>query len=433
MRTAAARSVCMRGNSAILPQMAQRIGVFFLVLALTALGGELPRASPESVGLSSERLARITRAMQDDVASGQLAGAIGSIVRKGKIAYWETVGMADRKAGKALADDDIFRIYSMTKPIIGVGLMMLYEEGRFKLTDPVKQHLPEMAGVKVLSDGQLREPRREMTAQDLMRHTAGLTYGLFGNSPVDKLYAQSGVLAGNRSIAEFMTKLGKLPLKHEPGATWDYSVSVDVQGRLIEVLSGMRLDQYLEERVFKPLDMRDTAFRVAPDKKSRFTQLYLRAKDKQSIQAAPAGRSAGYFDYQSEWFSGGGGLTSTARDYLRFAQMLLNDGELDGVRLLSRKTVALMTMDHIEGLKVGSPILRPGYGFGLDFAVHVAPTKSGLNGSVGEYNWEGLAGTLFWVDPKEEMIGLYMIQMLPPRVGDHRLKFKRLAYQAIVD
>ena len=371
--------------------------------------------------------------MRDDVAAGQLAGALAVVARKGKIAYWETVGMADRETGRALRDDDIFRIYSMTKPIVGVGLMMLYEEGKFRLNDPVKRHLPEMAGVKVLIDGERRKPKREMTVQDLMRHTAGLTYGLFGNSPVDKLYTEAGVLAGNRSIAEFVTKLGKLPLKHEPGATWDYSVAVDVQGRLIEVLSGMDLDKYLEERIFKPLDMRDTAFRVPPEKKKRLAQLYLRAGGKQSIRAAPPGRSAGYFDYESKWFSGGGGLTSTARDYLRFAQMLLNGGKLDDARLLSRKTVELMTRNHVEGLKVGSPILRAGYGFGLDFAVHVDPTKSGLNGSVGEYNWEGLAGTLFWVDPAEQMVGLYMIQMLPPRLGDHRLKFKRLAYQAIAD
>ena len=413
--------------------MARRIAALFLALSLAALGAEIPRAAPESVGLSAARLGRITQAMKGDVAAGQLAGALAVVARKGKIAYWETVGMADRETGRALRDDDIFRIYSMTKPIVGVGLMMLYEEGRFRLNDPVKRHLPEMAGVETLIDGQRRKPRREMTVQDLMRHTAGLTYGIFGNSPVDKLYAESGLLAGNRSIAEFLAKLGKLPLKHEPGSTWDYSVAVDVQGRLIEVLSGMDLDRYLEQRIFKPLDMRDTAFRVPPEKKKRLAQLYLRAPDKQSIRPAPAGRSAGYFDYESKWFSGGGGLTSTARDYLRFAQMLLNGGRLDDARLLSRKTVELMTRNHIEGLKIGSPILRPGYGFGLDFAVHVDPTKSGLNGSVGEYNWEGLAGTLFWVDPEEEMVGLYMIQMLPPRVGDHRLKFKRLAYQAVAD
>ena len=245
-----ARRASPAAQSDILLSMTRRIGVLFLALCLAALGAELPRAAPESVGLSAARLARITQAMKDDVAAGQLAGALAVVARKGKIAYWETVGMADRETGRALRDDDIFRIYSMTKPIVGVGLMMLYEEGKFRLNDPVKRHLPEMAGVKVLIDGERRKPKREMTVQDLMCHTAGLTYGLFGNSPVDKLYTEAGVLAGNRSISEFVTKLGKLPLKHEPGATWDYSVAVDVQGRLIEVLSGMDLDKYLEERIF---------------------------------------------------------------------------------------------------------------------------------------------------------------------------------------
>ena len=404
-----------------------------LVLVAAALGGELPRAEPGEVGLSQERLDRITRAMEEDVAKGYLAGAIGVVSRKGRIAYWKTVGMADREEGKPLRDDSIFRIYSMTKPIVGVGLMILYEEGKFALGDPVKAHIPELGGLEVLDGDEMVPSEREMTVQDLMRHTAGMTYGLFGESKVDEMYMDANVLGDNRSVEQFVGKLAKLPLKHQPGSAWEYSVSVDVQGRLIEVLSGMDLDEFLLKRVFEPLGMRDTSFRVPEKSRDRFVTLYQRTEDRKAIEPAPANRSRGYFDHDSRWFSGGGGLVSTTRDYLRFCQMLLNGGVLDGERILSRKTVELMSIDHIAKVPRASSISRPGYGFGLNFAVHIDPAGSGLNGSVGEYNWGGLAGTIFWIDPAEDLIGLYMIQALPPRFEDSRTQFKRLTYQAIVD
>ncbi len=412
-----------------------RIRTLLLVLALAsaAVAGELPRAAPAEVGLSQERLDRITAAMEEDVEQGHLAGAIGVVARKGKIAYWQTVGQADREARKALRDDAIFRIYSMTKPIVGVALMTLYEEGRFALRDPVKQHIPELGGLKVWEDGQEVPSKREMTVQDLMRHTAGMTYGAFADSRVDKMYVDANVLGDNETIDGFIQKLAKLPLKHQPGSAWEYSVSVDVQGRLIEVLSGQDLATFLREKIFEPLDMPDTGFTVPSGKRARFVQLYRRTKDKTGLEPAPAGRSKRYFDYESRWYSGGGGLVSTTRDYLRFCQMLLNGGVLDGHRVLGRKTLELMTADHTEGLPRASRVLRPGYGFGLDFAVHIAPAESGLNGSVDEFNWGGLAGTIFWVDPAEELAGLYMIQMLPPRFEDSGGQFKRLVYQAIVD
>ena len=403
-----------------------------LAVVASALGGEIPHAKPAEVGLSQERLDRITLAMESSVANGHLSGAIGVVARKGKIAYWETVGKADREGGKPMADDTIFRIYSMTKPIVGVALMTLFEEGKFALRDPVKNHIPELGDLKVWVDGTEVSPGREMTVQDLMRHTSGMTYGLFGDSPVDKMYTDANVLGGNKSVADFIEKLAKLPLKHQPGSAWEYSVSVDVQGRLIEILSGKDLATFMKERIFDPLGMRDTSFRMTAEKADRFVQIYQKSKDKKQIVPAPKSRTDRYYN-DSQWYSGGGGLVSTTRDYLRFCQMMLNGGVLDGVRILSRKTVDLMTIDHIASVPRASSISRAGYGFGLDFAVHIDPAESGLNGSVGEYNWGGLAGTIFWIDPAEEMIGLYMIQMLPPRFGNTGDQFKRLAYQAIVD
>ncbi len=397
-----------------------------------AQSGELPRSAPEPVGLSHQRLDRVTAALQAGVEQGHIAGAIGVVARRGSIAYWQAVGMADREAGREMSDDTIFRIYSMTKPIIGVALMTLYEEGKFALRAPVRRHLPELGGLEVMEGDRTVKARREMTVQDLMRHTAGLAYG-FGESPVDDLYQEIGVLRGNRSVDEFVQKLAKVPLKHHPGSAWEYSVSVDVQGRLIEVLSGQDLATFLSERIFEPLDMGDTSFTVPAEKRDRFAQMYLKTEDGTGIEPAPDDRSEGYFDYETRWYSGGGGLVSTTRDYLRFCQMLLNGGELNGRRILGRKTVELMTRDHVAGVPRPSGVLAPGYGFGLDFAVHTDLAKSGLNGSLGEYNWSGLAGTTFWVDPAEDMIGLYMVQMLPPRYSDGGLQFKRLAYQSIAD
>ncbi len=410
-----------------------RILFAILVLASTIWAAELPRAEPAEVGLSQERLDRVTQAMERSVDKSYLAGAIAVVARKGKIAYWETVGMADKDAGRPMSDDTIFRIYSMTKPIVGVALMTLYEEGEFALKDPVHKYLPEFKGVKVLEGDKWVNQDRVMTVQDLMRHTAGLTYGLFGSSWVDEMYVEADVLGDNKSVDDFSQKLAKLPLKHQPGTVWEYSVAVDVQGRLIEVLSGMDLDEFLVERLFKPLDMPDTMFHVPADKLDRFVEMYQQTKDKKTIEPSPASRSDRYHDRKSRWFSGGGGLVSTTRDYLRFCQMLLNDGVLDGNRILSRKTIELMTVDHVAEIGIRSNILRTGYGFGLNFAVHMNKAASGLNGSLGEYNWGGLAGTSFWIDPKEEMIGLYMIQMLPPRFEDSAGRFKRLAYQSIID
>jgi len=248
-----------------------------VAFTLFVTGAEIPRTTPEAVGLSQQRLDRVTRALRADVERGHLAGAIGVVVRKGKIAYWETVGMADKEAGKPMRDDTIFRIYSMTKPIIGVALMTLYEEGAFALGDPVKDFIRELGGLSVQSEDSTVPAHREMTVQDLMRHTAGMGYG-GGKTRADKLFRELDVLGGNRTVDDFIHKLAKIPLKHQPGSAWEYSVSVDVQGRLIEVLSGKDLATFLEERLFGPLDMRDTGFTVPPEKKDRFVQMYSRPR-----------------------------------------------------------------------------------------------------------------------------------------------------------
>ena len=415
-----------------MPNMLTRFLILALVLAASAAQAQIPTAEPATIGLSKDRLDRITQALDQSVQDGHVAGAIAVVARRGKIGYWHTTGMADREVGRPMSDDAIFRIFSMTKPIVGVGLMMLYEEGKFSLKDEVKRHIPELGGLTVWADGREVDARREMTVQDLMRHTSGMTYGIFGDSHVDELYVDADVLNGNKSVEHFVSKLSKLPLKHHPGSAWEYSVSVDVQGRLIEVLSGMDLATYLRERVFQPLGMPDTSFRLPDAKAGRFAQVYRQTKDKTGIEPAGEGRSDRYFE-DTRWYSGGGGLVSTTRDYLRFCQMLLNGGELEGTRLLSRKTVDLMRIDHISEVPRASSISRPGYGFGLNFAVHLDPARSGLNGSVGEYNWGGLAGTSFWIDPVEDLIGIYMIQVLPPRFGDGAGRFKRLVYQSVVD
>ena len=341
-----------------------------------------------------------------------------------------------------MREDTIFRIYSMSKPITSVALMMLFEEGKFRLTDPVSRYLPELKKLEVMIDApdapgdkeraRTESAKREMTIQDLLRHTAGLSYGFFGGSSVDKMYLQEKVLDNAGTLEDMTRKLGRLPLIHHPGEKWRYSVAVDVQGRLVEVLSGERFDRYLQRRIFEPLGMIDTGFDVPKEQLGRFAQMYAPLDDnREKLEIAPAESSARYMA-SGTFFSGGGGLVSTVHDYLRFCQMALNGGELDGKRILSRTTVNLMTMDHTT--RIDSERARnTGYGFGLGFAVHVDPAASGSASSVGEFNWGGAAGTKFWIDPKEELIGIYMVQILPHtglRYGD---MFKQFVYQAVAD
>ena len=436
------------------------------VITASAWAKEIGMSRPEREGVSQERLDRITEHMNKAVTDGTMVGGMGLIARNGKIVYSETYGQADREAGKPMTEDVIYRIYSMTKPVTGVALMMLYEEGKFFLNDPVARYIPELANLEVAvstadgdtrvsSDGttsrtegagdaskvgETRKPARQPTIQDLLRHTAGFSYGFFGNTEIDKRYREVGIL-GEKDLKEFVTNLGKIPLQYEPGTRWHYSVSVDVQGRLVEVLSGMSFGEFLDERLFTPLDMKDTHFFIPADKLDRLAQIYspentpdgneLFLGSSVSTKLVPSGESADVDYKEGGTFEGGGhGLVSTARDYLRFSQMMLNGGELDGVRILSPKTVELMTANHLGDLEMGFG--RRGVGFGLGFAVALDQGEIGEIGSPGEYNWGGAAGTRFWIDPVENLIGIFMVQSIPHRT---RLggEFKLLTYQAIID
>lgn len=425
-----------------------------LLLALSSIPAasktisDPPTAAPEEVGLSSNRLTHIRTVMNQHVADKQIPGASGLIARHGRIAYQETFGMADMEAGKPMRMDTIHRIYSMSKPITSVALMMLYEEGKFQLNDPVAKYLPEFAKMRVgveEKDPQTGEPvlktvpaKRPITVRDLLRHTAGLTYGVFGDTLVDREYRKARIL-GQMNLADFVTDLAKIPLQYEPGTRWHYSVSVDVQGRLIEVLSGKSFDQFLQERIFTPLEMNDTGFIVPASKKDRLAKLYTITKEgrlqpiktcstrEECYEGFP--NSVPDFLHSMGMQSGGGGLTSTAYDYLRFCQMLLNKGEYEGKRLLSRKTVELMSSDNLGSI----PGMGPGVGFGLGFAVSKAPGEAGMMGSPGEFNWGGAAGTKFWIDPQEQLIGIFMIQILPHTGLEFGSEFRVLTYQSIAD
>lgn len=404
--------------------------------------------APEAVGLSAGRLTNIGAVMNRHISEKRIPGASGLIARRGKIAYQETFGMADVEAGKPMQMDTIHRIYSMSKPITSVAVMMLYEEGKFQLNDPVAKYLPEFAKMQVAieeKDPQTGQSvmktvpaKRPITVRDLLRHTAGLTYGVFGDTVVDREYRKARIL-GQLNLADFVTDLAAIPLQYEPGTRWHYSVSVDVLGRLVEVLSGKPFDQFLQERIFTPLEMHDTGFVVPAAKKDRLAKLYTITKEgklqpitvcstrQECYEGFP--NAVPNFLQSMGMLSGGGGLTSTAYDYLRFCQMMLNQGQYDGKRLLSRKTVQLMSSDNLGTI----PGMGPGMGFGLGFAVSKAPGEAGMMGSPGEYNWGGAAGTRFWIDPQEELIGIFMIQILPHTGLEYGSEFRVLTYQAIAD
>jgi len=399
-----------------------------------------PAEKPEEVGLSSQRIGRLIDALRRDVDKGAAPGAVVLIARHGKIACHEAIGFRDREAGTAMTTDTLFRIYSMTKPVTSVATMMLAEEGRLLIADPVADYLPEFAGLKVAVDsdsataGSLAtEPlRRPMTVQDLLRHTSGLTYAAL-TGPLLKAAYEAANIGDDQTNAEMATKLAQVPLAYQPGSTWQYGFSTDVLGRVVEVASGMPLDAFIDERIVKPLGLAQTSF--GPVDAARLAEPQVNAK----LGKRPPLRDA---TKRHKWVSGGSGLLSTASDYVRFCQMLLNGGELDGVRLLAPSTVALMTSDHLNpDIRFGpmtrnqfgalAPIPENGIGFGLGFAVRIQAGRNALPGSVGDYSWSAVSGAYFWIDPRLDLIAILMMQAPLERLH-YRYLMRSLVYQAVV-
>ncbi len=381
--------------------------------------------------MSYQRLERINPFMQKYVDEGKVAGLLTMISRYGKVVHFETFGKMDIAKDKPLREDTIFRIYSMSKPVTSVAVMMLFEEGLFGLDDPVSNFIPEFKNLKVFNsmtkEGiKLDELENEITIRHLLTHTSGLIYG-WGDQPVDSLYREANIFEKGTTLEQMTKKLANIPLLFQPGTKWEYSVSVDVLGYLVEVISGMPFGQFLSDRLFEPLGMEDTGFNVPETKHERFAELYRPKKSKDGIEPVkevPLGEGPYKF-----FPSGGGGLVSTANDYMRFCRMLLNGGELDGVRLLGRKTVELMSSNHLsENIEFGDGDL----GFGLGFAVVLDMAKSGELSSPGTYSWSGAAATTFWIDPQEKLIGLLMTQLMYNPYPLHR-EFRILTYSAITD
>ena len=388
--------------------------------------------APRTLGFSAARLARLDDVMQRFVDEGGLPGVLAFVARRGQVAYCRCFGEKDMAAHLPVEEDTIFRIYSMSKPITSTAVLMLMEEGHFLLSDPVSQYIPEFKDMRVFASMRLGETEtvpaeREITIEQLLTHSAGLAYGLEQNEPADVLYVEQGLLRRDEPTATKIKRLAACPLARQPGTAWKYSVAVDVLGYLVEVISGQRFGDFLQQRIFAPLGMVDTAFRIAPEKLSRFSPLYGLGKDGKLEMWDPAD---GEYTTEALFESGGGGLISTVSDYWRFAQMLLNGGQLDGVRLLGPKTVELMTADHLT--PAGIAFDQPGHGFGLGVKVLHDVAAAGLLGSVGEYGWSGAASTYYWGDPQEEIVGLFMTQVIGPHAPFHPL-FKNLVYQAVME
>lgn len=404
--------------------------------------GGVRAGSPEDVGLSSARLARLTERMKAGAARGEYPGGVLVIGRQGRIAYQEVFGVRDPAAGAPMTPDAIFRIASMTKPLTSLAIMMLAEEGRMSIADPVERYLPEFASLKVGTvrpgaDGKpavtLEPVRHAMTVQDLLRHTSGLTYGAPGSNPLKQAYVDARIGDVNDTNATLVTKLSKLPLLFQPGTTWEYSVSTDVLGRIVEVVSGQTLDRFVAERITGPLKMVDTGFSAPQSAAQRVALPQVEGPKKVVPNVPHPTRDLAYK-------SGGGGMVSTAPDYARFCQFMLNGGELDGVHLVSRKTVELMTANHLPpGTPIGpdmarfealAPSAEMGQGFGLGFAVRTDVGRNPLQGSPGDYFWGGAYGTYFWIDPKEQLYVVWMMQSPQARLP-YRFLLRQMVYQAV--
>ena len=408
--------------------------LFALLATFLALypifAAEIPQGEPAELGFSAERLAKIQPAMQALVDSGKFAGVLTLIARKGKIVHFETAGLRDRESNKPMTEDTLFRIYSMTKPVTSVAIMMLYEAGKLKMDDPVSKFIPEFADTKVYTGGGTENPvlvplEHEITIADLLSHTSGLTYGIFGQTSVDTLYRIANLYSITSNV-EYAQKVAQLPLRFQPGTRWLYSVATDILGRVVEVASGMSLGAFFSERIFVPLEMVDTGFYVLEEKRDRMATLYgkdeegnFRARNRQSNMRRNARES------------GGGGLVSTARDYLRFSQMLLNGGALYGTRILKPETIQLMTANHLPETARYRHRRRKSDGFGYGFSVIVDETETAWEDRNGTYYWSGIAKTHFWIDPQNEMISMVWTQLRGS--GNITRPFQPLVYEALVE
>ncbi len=411
-----------------------KILVAFALSCALVFGGGLPTGAPEQAGLSHQRLDRINAVMREHIQEARLNGASGLIARNGKVVFKETWG--------EYKPDTIVRMYSMTKAVTGVAAMMLYEEGRFNLNDPVSKYLPEFAKMRLGRESfdangkrtyYTVPAERPILVRDLFRHTTGLDYAGPKDETGDNVYKKIEMLGGAPlvpfDLAEAVRRLASVPLNDQPGSTFRYGYSIDVLGRLVEVLSGKTLDQFFAERIFQPLGMTDSAFFVPEEKWKRLATLYTPKRAGGGIEPSTAPPQES-FKKKPNLLLGGAGMVSTLDDYSRFCMMLVNDGQLDGVRILTRKTVELMHTDQLGNLP-RTGVLQEGYGFGLTFAVNMGPGKVGAVGSEGEYNWGGAAGTSFWIDPKEHMFGVFLINVLPPTNIPAADQFKRMAYLAL--
>lgn len=407
---------------------------------------ELPEVKPESIGFSSERLSRLESAMQSEIDGKQLAGGVTLLARHGKIAEFKAYGVRDLSSGAPTEKDTIFRIFSMTKPVTSTAMMVLYEEGKWAPMDPISKYIPEFAHLKVFkgvdADGKIEteDPVHPPTMRELMTHTAGFSYGS-GSTPADKMYIEKGVLH-SASLQEMIDKLATIPLIYQPGTRWVYSVSVDIQGYIVEKLSGETLPDFMREKIFQPLGMRDTGFFVPAEKMARFAALYQWDAQKGALVPGDASRLGVTYTTVPTMPSGGGGLVSTARDYARFAQMLLNGGELNGVRILGPETVKLMSANHLPPQLMNSDLgakfwgnLRYGYGYGYDFGVFVDPGLADSPVGKGTFYWDGAAGTWFWVDPVNDIIFVGMVQRLNngPHIGVMQEIARATVYQALLN
>ena len=402
-----------------------------------AAADALPRATPESVGMSSARLARIGDVLRVDIERGRIPGAVLAIARKGKIVYFEAFGYRDKAAGVPMTTDTIFSIASMTKPMVTVGALQLYEQGRVLIDDAVSKYLPQFANMQVARMDPAEQAildtapaARQITIQDLMRHTSGIIYGGRGSTAVHKLYPASGsAVASSMTSAEFLDKLGSLPLMYQPGTVWEYGFSTEVLGLVVESITNQTLGKYLQESLFKPLGMSDTGFMVPADKVNRYAKALPNDPDTGKPQSVMDSTKPTKFE------CGGGCAVSTAGDYLRFAQMLLNQGKLDGERILGRKTVEFMTADQlgpgVKNLIGNADPTRADYGFGLGLAVRRTEGVVRVMGSVGDFSWPGAYGTNWWADPKEELAVVFMAHSPGPIRWHYRQLINALVLQAL--